>query len=103
MADEFAPLNLRARLATLQDRIAQARASLESHGIKGEQLAVLTNLIEKHDAIRGSLEDQATVTELHHSKASAQTDALESSFDRWLQNVENKFANPTGRKPSALV
>jgi DNA-binding MarR family transcriptional regulator len=103
MADEFAPLNLRARLATLQDRIAQARASLEAHGIKGEQLAVLTNLIEKHDAIRGSLEDQATVTELHHSKASAQTDALESSFDRWLQNVENKFANPTGRKPSALV
>ena len=103
MADEFAPLNLRARLATLQDRIAQARASLEAHGIKGEQLAVLTDLIEKHDAIRGSLEDQATVTELHHSKASAQTDALESSFDRWLQNVENKFANPTGRKPSALV
>jgi hypothetical protein len=103
MADEFAPLNLRARLATLQDRIAQARASLEAHGIKGEQLAVLTNLIEKHDAIRGSLEDQATVTELHHSKASAQTDALESSLDRWLQNVENKFANPTGRNPSALV
>ena len=80
MADEFAPLNLRARLATLQDRIAQARASLEAHGIKGEQLAVLTDLIEKHDAIRGSLEDQATVTELHHSK----------------------FANPTGRNPSAL-
>ena len=101
MADEFAPLNLRARLATLQDRIAQARASLEAHGIK--QLAVLTDLIEKHDAIRGSLEDQATVTELHHSKASAQTDALEASLDRWLQNVENKFANPTGRNPSALV
>ena len=33
MADEFAPRNLRARLATLQDRIAQARASLEAHGI----------------------------------------------------------------------
>ena len=99
MADEFAPLNLRARLATLQDRIAQARASLEAHGIKGEQLAVLTDLIEKHDAIRGSLEDQATVTELHHSKASAQTDALEASLDRWLK----KFANPTGRNPSALV
>ena len=97
MADEFAPLNLRARLATLQDRIAQARASLEAHGIKGEQLAVLTDLIEKHDAIRGSLEAQATVT------SSAQTDALEASLDRWLQNVENKFANPAGRNPSALV
>lgn len=96
MADEFAPLNPRARLATLQDRIAQARASLEAHGIKGEQLAVLTDLIEKHDAIRGSLEAQATVI-------SAQTDALEASLDRWLQNVENKFANPAGRNPSALV
>src|SRR6185369_5513717 len=103
MADEFAPLNLRARLATLQDRIAQARASLEAHGIKGEQLAVLTNLIEKHDAIRGSLEDQETVTELHHSKASAQTDALESSLDRWLQSVESKFSKPGARNPSASV
>ena len=103
MADEFAPLNLRARLATLQDRIAQARAHLKLTALKANKLAVLTDLIEKHDAIRGSLEDQATVTELHHSKASAQTDALEASLDRWLQNVENKFANPTGRNPSALV
>jgi len=103
MADEFAPLNLRARLATLQDRIAQARASLEAHGIKGEQLAVLTDLIEKHDAIRGSLEDQATVTELHHSKASAQTDALESALNRWLQSVESKFSKPGARNPSASV
>ncbi len=78
MADEFAPRNLRARLATLQDRITQARASLEARGIvSDDQLAVLTDLIEKHDEIRGSLEDQKTVTELHHSKASAQTDALE--------------------------
>ena len=104
MADEFAPRNLRARLATLQDRITQARASLEARGIvSDDQLAVLTDLIEKHDEIRGSLEDRRTVTELHHSKASAQTDALESTLNRWLQSVESKFSKPGARNPSASV
>jgi hypothetical protein len=103
MADEFAPLNLRARLATLQDRIAQARTALEAHGMADDQMAILTDLIEKHDAIRGSLEGQATVTELQHSKVSAETDALEVKLDNWLENVERKFNSPVVRKPNISV
>jgi hypothetical protein len=103
MADDFAPLNLRARLATLQDRISQARTALEEHGIADDQLAILTDLIEKHDAIRGSLEGQATVTELQHSKVSAETDALEARLDTWLEKVERKFNNPVVRKPNISV
>jgi hypothetical protein len=100
MADEFAPLNLRARLATLQDRITQARTTLEERGMADDQLAILTDLIEKHDAIRGSLEGQGTVTELQHSKVSAETDALEARLDGWLGNVERKFNSPAVRKPN---
>ncbi|MBA2126210.1 hypothetical protein DLM45_08240 [Hyphomicrobium methylovorum] len=103
MGDEFAPLNLRARLASLQDRIAQARTQLEAHGAIGDHSDALTELVAEHDAIRGSLDGVATVTELHHSKASAQTDALEKSLHRWLESIEHKFNDPTPRKPSASV
>ena len=77
MADEFAPQNLRARLATLQDRITQARDLSSKLMVSSAttKLDVLTDLIDQHDEIRGSLDDQKTVTELQHSKASAQTDA----------------------------
>jgi hypothetical protein len=100
MADEFAPLNLRARLATLQDRITQARTALEEQGMAEDQLAILTDLIEKHDTLRGSLEGQATVTELQHSKVSAETDALEARLDTWVEKVERKFNSPAVRKPN---
>jgi hypothetical protein len=103
MADEFAPLNLRARLAALQDRITQARTTLEEQGMADDQLAVLTDLIEKHDELRGSLEGQATVTELQHSKVAAETDALEANLDNWLENVERKFNSPAVRKPNISV
>ena len=56
MADEFAPMNLRARLAALQDRIAQARAQLEAHGVTGDQADALTDFVDQHDAIRSSLD-----------------------------------------------
>jgi hypothetical protein len=103
MGDEFAPLNLRARLAALQDRIAQARTQLEVHGMTGDYADALTEFVDQHDAIRGALDSEATITELNHSKVSAQTDALEKSLHRWLENVEHKFNDPGVRKPNVSV
>jgi len=103
MADEFAPLNLRARLAALQDRIAQARAQLEAHGVTGDQVDVLTQFIDQHDAIHSALDGEGTITELQHSRASVQTDALESALDQWLDRVETTFNNPPPRKPNASL
>lgn len=103
MVDEFAPKNLRARLAAVQDRIAQARAQLESHGIIGDHSDALTNFVDQHDAIRGSLDTEGTITELQHSKATAQTDALESALHSWLDGVEKKFSNPSRREPNISV
>lgn len=103
MVDDFAPKNLRARLAAIQDRIAQARSQLEAHGIIGDQTDALTNFIDQHDTIRGSLDTEGTITELQHSKASAQTDALESALHKWLEGVENKFNNPQRREPNISV
>jgi hypothetical protein len=103
MADEFAPLNLRARLSALQDRIAQARTQLETHGAMDEHADALTQFVEQHDAIRGSLDNEATITELQHGKASAQTDALEKELNRWLEKIEHKFNDPTVRRPNISV
>lgn len=100
MVDEFAPMNLRARLAAVQDRIAQARTQLEVHGIIGDQADALTEFVDQHDAIRGSLDTEGTITEIQHSKATAQTDALESALYKWLESVEGKFNNPTRREPN---
>ncbi|WP_423415782.1 hypothetical protein RLW55_05115 [Hyphomicrobium sp. B1] len=102
MVDDFAPKNLRARLAAIQDRIAQARTQLETHGI-GDQADALTNFVDQHDAIRGSLDTEGTITELQHSKASAQTDALETALHKWLEGVEGKFNNPQRREPNISV
>jgi hypothetical protein len=103
MVDEFAPKNLRARLAAVQDRIAQARTQLEAHGMIGDQADTLTSFIDQHDAIRGSLDSEGTVTEIQHSKASAQTDALESALHRWLESVESAFTKPPARGPNISV
>ena len=103
MADEFAPMNLRARLAAVQDRIAQARTQLEANGIIGDQADALTDFVDQHEAIRGSLDAAGTITEIQHSKATAKTDALESAVSRWLESVESKFSNPPARKPTASV
>lgn len=100
MVDDFAPKNLRARLAAIQDRIAQARTQLETHGIIGDQADALTNFIDQHDTIRGSLDAEGTITELQHSKASAQTDALETALHKWLDGIEGKFRNPQRREPN---
>ncbi|MBS0252121.1 MAG: hypothetical protein JSR78_13765 [Proteobacteria bacterium] len=103
MVDDFAPKNLRARLAAIQDRIAQARSQLEAHGVIEDQTDALTSFIDQHDTIRGSLDTEGTITELQHSKASAQTDALESALHKWLEGVENKFNNPQHREPNISV
>ncbi|RUP00174.1 hypothetical protein [Hyphomicrobium sp.] len=103
MVDEFAPKNLRARLAAIQDRISAARSQLETHGIIGDQADALTNFIDQHDNIRGSLDTEGTITELQHSKASAQTDALESALHKWLEGVESKFEHPHHREPNISV
>lgn len=103
MADDFSPLNLRARLDALQERIGQAKSSLESHGIIGDQLAVLTKLAHKQSVIRGSLDGGGTVTELQHSKASVQTDELEHALDAWLKGVESRFEHPGERKPNVSM
>ncbi len=100
MVDEFAPKNLRARLDAVQDRIAQAKTQLEAHGIIGDQADALTNFIDQHDAIRGALDGEGTITEIQHSKATAQTDALESALHKWLESVEGKFDHPTRRSPN---
>lgn len=103
MVDDFAPKNLRARLAAVQDRITQARTQLESNGIIGDQADALTTFIDQHDAIRGSLDTEGTITELQHSKATAQTDALESALHKWLESVESRFSHPTRREPNISV
>jgi hypothetical protein len=103
MVDEFAPKNLRARLDAVQDRIAQARTQLETHGIIGDQADALTNLIDQHDTIRGSLDSEGTISELQHSKATAQTDALESALHRWLETIEGAFNHPRPRGPNISV
>jgi hypothetical protein len=103
MADDFAPLNLRARLSALQDRIAQARTQLEANGMIAEHTDALTEFTNQHEAIRGSLDSESTITELQHSKVSAQTDALEKSLHRWLENIEHRFNDPNARKPNASV
>jgi hypothetical protein len=100
MVDEFAPKNLRARLAAVQDRISQARSQLESHGIIGDQADALTTFIDQHDAIRGSLDGEGTITEIQHSKATAQTDALESALHKWLESIESRFEQPAHREPN---
>jgi hypothetical protein len=94
MADDFAPLNLRARLDSLQDRIAQAKASLEANGIIGDHVDKLKSLADEHEAIRGSLDAQGTVTELQHSKATAQTDSLEATLHQWLESIDRKVKDP---------
>ena len=81
MVEDFAPLNLRARLSALQDRIAEARTKLEAHGAVGEHSEELTKFATQHDAIRGSLDSEGTVTELQHSKATVQTDSLEKELE----------------------
>jgi hypothetical protein len=103
MADEFAPLNLRARLSALQDRIAQARTKLEAHGAIEEHTEALTQFANQHDAIRSSLDSEATITELQHGKASTQTDALEKDLNRWLEKIEHKFNEPAARGPNISV
>lgn len=103
MVDDFAPKNLRARLAAVQDRIAQARTQLEANGMMGDQADTLTQFIDQHDAIRGSLDTEGTITELQHSKASAQTDALESALHKWLESVEGAFNKPPPRGPNISV
>lgn len=103
MADEFAPTNLRARLDTVQDKIAQVRTSLEANGIVGDQLDDLTGFVDEHDRIRGSLDEEGTVTELRHSKASADTEKLEGALGRWLKDVEDRFEHPAPRKPSVSM
>jgi hypothetical protein len=103
MADDFAPLNLRARLSALQDRIAQARTQLEASGLMDEHADALGQFIAQHDAIRGSLDSEATITELQHSKVSAQTDALEKSLHTWLEKVEGRFNEPRPRGPNISV
>ena len=103
MADDFAPLNLRARLASLQDRIAQAKASLETHGIIGDQLDTLNGFADQHDTIRGSLDKEGTVTELQHSKATTQTDSLEAALHQWLDGIDRKFKDSALHKPNASV
>jgi len=100
MVDDFAPKNLRARLDAVQDRIAQARTQLEAHGIIGDQGDALTSFIDQHDAIRGSLDSEGTVTEIQHSKATAQTDALEKALTDWLGTVETRFSSPKRREPN---
>lgn len=103
MADEFAPLNLRARLSALQDRIAQARTKLEAHGAIDEHSEKLTQFGDQHDAIRGSLDSEATITELQHGKASAQTDALEKDLNGWLEKIEHTYNDPAPRGPNISV
>lgn len=103
MADEFAPLNLRARLSALQDRIAQARTKLEAHGAIDEHSNALTQFADQHDAIRGSLDSEATITELQHGKASAQTDALEKDLNGWLEKIEHTYNDPAPRGPNISV
>ena len=103
MADEFAPLNLRARLSALQDRIAQARTKLEAHGAIEEHTEALTQFANQHDAIRGSLDSEATITELQHGKASTQTDALEKDLNHWLEKIEHRFNEPAARGPNISV
>jgi hypothetical protein len=103
MVDEFAPKNLRARLEAIHERISAARSQLEAHGIIGDQADALTAFIDQHDSIRGSLDTEGTITELQHSKASAQTDALESALQKWLEGVEGKFDHPHQREPNISV
>lgn len=103
MVDDFAPKNLRARLSAVQDRIAQARAQLEARGASSDHADTLSGFIDQHDAIRGSLDTEGTITELQHSKASAQTDALESALNHWLDTVEGVFSNPPPRGPNISV
>lgn len=103
MADEFAPTNLRSRLDNVQDKIAQARTSLEANGIVGDQLDDLTGFVDEHDRIRSTLDREGTVTELAHAKASAQTDKLESALNRWLKGVEGRFEHPAPRKPNVSM
>jgi hypothetical protein len=93
MPDEFA--SLRARLAALHDRIVGAKAMLDDH------TKMLNELIDKHDAICARCESpntQGPTTESTLSKATADTDALETALSRWLENVEKTFAHPTLRK-----
>ena len=103
MVEDFAPLNLRARLSALQDRIAQARTKLEAHGAVEEHSEVLTKFANQHDTIRGSLDSEGTVTELQHTKASAQTDALEHDLSRWLDTIEHRYSEPAPRGPNISV
>ena len=101
MAEEFAPMNLRARLAALHDRITQARTQLEANGVATDEAETLTGFVDQHDAIRDSLDAEGTVTELQHSRAAAQTDALEADIHRWIENVERTYKHPPSQKPEA--
>jgi len=103
MVEDFAPLNLRARLSALQDRIAQARTKLEAHGAVEEHSEELTKFASQHDSIRGSLDSAATVTELQHTKATAQTDALEKDLGHWLDKIEHRYNEPAPRGPNISV
>ena len=64
---------------------------------------MLTDFVDQHDAIHSALDGEGTITELQHSKASAQTDALENALNHWLDSIESTFSNPPPRKPSASV
>jgi hypothetical protein len=64
---------------------------------------VLAQFTDQHDSIRGSLDSEATITELQHSKASAQTDALEKDLTRWLEKIEHRFNDPAARGPNISV
>lgn len=103
MVEDFAPLNLRARLSALQDRIAEARTKLEAHGAVGEHSQELTKFATQHDAIRGSLDSEGTVTELQHSKATVQTDSLEKELKLWLEAIEHRYNEPAPRGPNISV
>ncbi|CEJ83430.1 MAG: hypothetical protein J0H37_03395 [Hyphomicrobium denitrificans] len=103
MVEDFAPLNLRARLSALQDRIAEARTKLEAHGAVGEHSEELTKFATQHDAIRGSLDSEGTVTELQHSKATVQTDSLEKELKLWLESIEHRYNEPAPRGPNISV
>lgn len=103
MTEDFAPTNLRSRLDELEAKISKARAALATQNA-GEHIETeLAAFSETLLSIRQSLDRESTVTELLHSKATAETDTLETALTHWLKSTDDAFNGPAKRNPSVSM
>lgn len=91
--------DLHSRLDRLEQRIASIRSSdaVEHEGFEND----LSQFADRHLSIRSLIDETATDSAL--SKADQQTSDLEDGIERWIAEVDEKFAKGAPRIDSVSM